>query len=106
MVPRGIQVIIQLEGVEHVVAHSGQPPAGTTVFSFTDNLTTYWVATSGSSPLPCLHARIEVIRLLKMELDCCLQVVHVPGVVMIDQGTDDLSRGIWVSPFHGLTDWC
>ena len=78
--------------------------AGTTVFYFTDNLTTYWVASSGSSPSPRLHALIEEIRLLEMELDCCLQVVHVPGVVMIDQGTDGLSRGIWASPFHGLTN--
>jgi hypothetical protein len=78
--------------------------AGTTVFYFTDNSTTYWIASSGSSPSPPLHALIEEIRLLEMELDCCLQVVHVPGVVMIDQGTDGLSRGIWASPFHGLTD--
>jgi hypothetical protein len=78
--------------------------AGTTVFYFTDNLTTYWVASSGSSPSPRLHSLIEEIRLLELELDCCLQVVHVPGVVMIDQGTDGLSRGIWASPFHGLTD--
>jgi hypothetical protein len=78
--------------------------AGTTVFYFTDNLTTHWVASSGSSPSPRLHALIEEIRLLELELDCCLQVVHVPGVVMIDQGTDGLSRGIWASPFHGLTD--
>jgi hypothetical protein len=28
-----------------------------------------------------------------MELDCSLQVVHVPGVVMIDQGTDALVTG-------------
>jgi hypothetical protein len=76
---------------------------GTTVLYFTDNLTTYWVASSGSSPSPRLHVLIKEIRLLEMELDCCLQVIHVPGVVMIDQGTDGLSRGVWASPFHGLT---
>lgn len=54
--------------------------AGTTVFYFADKLTMYWVASLGSSPSPCLHALIEEIRLLKMELDCCLQVVHVPGL--------------------------
>jgi hypothetical protein len=39
-----------------------------------------------------------------MELNCCLQVVHVPGVAMIEQGTDGLSRGVWASPFHDLAD--
>ena len=79
--------------------------AGTTVFYLTDNLTTYWVASSGSfSPSPRLHALVEEIRLLEMELDCCLQAVHAPGVVMIDQGTDGLSGGVWASPFHELTD--
>jgi hypothetical protein len=76
--------------------------AGTTVFYFT---------------LPrigllrralCLHhafmLSLKIFGCSRLALDCCLQVVHVPGVVMIDQGTDGLSRGMWVSPFHGLTD--
>jgi hypothetical protein len=77
---------------------------GATVFYFTNNLTTYWVDFSGSSPPPRLHLLIKEIRLLEMEMDCCLQVIHVPGVVMIDHGTDGLSQGVWVSAFHGLTD--
>ena len=35
-----------------------------------------------------------------MQLDVFLQVIHIPGVVMITQGTDGLSRGIWMSPLH------
>jgi hypothetical protein len=31
-------------------------------------------------------------------------VIHVLGVVMIEQGTDGLSRGVWCSPFQDLTD--
>jgi hypothetical protein len=54
--------------------------------------------------LPRFHALIEEICLLELELDCCFQVIHVPGVVVIDQDTDGLSREIWASPFHGLTD--
>ena len=77
---------------------------GTTIFYFTDNSSTYWIAASGSSPSPGLHKLIEEIRLLELELDCSLQVVHVPGYLMIDQGTDSLSRGIWMSSFHDLTD--
>jgi hypothetical protein len=33
-----------------------------------------------------------------------LEVIHVPGLIMILQGTDTLSRGIWLSPFQGLMD--
>jgi hypothetical protein len=40
---------------------------------------------------------IEEIR-----LKCTLQVVHVPGVVMITQGNDGLSRGVWAFPLHDL----
>jgi len=29
---------------------------------------------------------------------CHLEVVHAPGTLMIEQGTDGLSRGIWLSP--------
>jgi hypothetical protein len=77
---------------------------GTTVFYFTDNSTSYWIAASGSSSSPGLHQLIEEIRLLELELECSLQAVHVPGLIMIDQGTDGLSRGIWMSALQGLED--
>lgn len=77
---------------------------GTTVFYFTDNSTVYWIAASGSSASPRLHALIEDIRLLEMKLGCHLQVIHVPGLVMIQQGTDGLSRGIWMTSLQGLED--
>ena len=77
---------------------------GTAVFYFTDNSTTYWIAASGSSGSPGLHKLIEEIRLLELELGCVLHVVHVPGIIMIDQGTDGLSRGIWMSALQGLED--
>ena len=77
---------------------------GTAVFYFTDNSTSYWIAASGSSGSPGLHTLIEDIRLLELELGCSLHVVHVPGIIMIDQGTDGLSRGIWMSPLQGLQD--
>ena len=74
--------------------------AGTTIFYFTDNSTTYWICQSGSSTNPDLHALIREIRLLELELDISLQVIHIPGVCMITQGTDGLSRGVWMSPYH------
>jgi hypothetical protein len=79
-----------------------QARGGTTIFYFTDNYATYCIAASGSSPSPRLHALIEEIRLLELRLECTLQAVHVPGVVMITQGTDGLSRGVWASPLHDL----
>jgi hypothetical protein len=77
---------------------------GTTVFYFTDNSTTYWIGASGSSRNPVLHALIEEIRTREIRLGCFLEVIHVPGLIMIQQGTDALSRGIWNSPFQGLMD--
>lgn len=43
---------------------------------------------------------IEEIRLHETHLQCMVQVVHVPGDLMITQGTDGLSRGIWISPLR------
>ena len=74
------------------------------VFYFTDNSTTYWIATSGSSSSPSLHALIEEMRLLELELQCQLQVIHVHGVIMIQQGTDGLSHGVWSTVLHELTN--
>ncbi len=75
---------------------------GTTVFYFTDNSGVYWIATNGSSKSPNLHKLVTRIRRLELELDCYLQVVHVPGLVLIEQGTDGLSRGVWMSRCQGL----
>jgi hypothetical protein len=77
---------------------------GTTVFYFTDNSTTYRISASGSSKSPKLHQLIESIRILEICLGCHLQVVHVPGLLKIWQGTDGLSRGIWMTALQGLTD--
>jgi hypothetical protein len=73
-----------------------------TLFYFTDNSTTYWVCNSGSSRSPGLHALVEQIGLIKLELSLELQVIHVSGTVMIEQGTDGLSRGVWASSLHPL----
>jgi len=81
-----------------------QQVEGTTIFYFTDNSTVYWISQGGSSPSPRLHEAIEKIKLIELELNCILQVVHVPGVIMILQGTDGLSRGVWATPYQGTLD--
>jgi hypothetical protein len=77
---------------------------GTTLFYFTDNSVTYYAVMSGSSTSPHLQDLVRRIKLLELSLGCLLEVVHVPGVVVIDQGTDDLSRGVWISPLHAHID--
>ena len=73
---------------------------GTTVFHFTDNTATHCVTSGGSSSSPGPHALVEKIQLLSLELGIHLEAVHVPGVVMIEQGTDGPSRGMWMSSLH------
>lgn len=72
----------------------------TSVFYFTDNIVTYWVHASGTSRNPHLHALIRQVKILEMRHNFDLHVIHVPGVGMISQGTDGLSRGIWISALH------
>ena len=75
---------------------------GSSVFYFSDNMVTYFIASSGSSPISVLHQLIKDIILLEIELGIMLMVFHIPGDVMITQGTDSLSRGIWISNLHEL----
>ena len=70
---------------------------GATLFYFTDNLVTYFVTSDGSSRSPALHALIRRIKELEVELGCRLETIHVPGELMIQEGTDGLSRGMWLS---------
>jgi hypothetical protein len=70
----------------------------TTVFYFTDNLVSYYIMHSGSSPSLELHKLVLQIKRLELQLGCRLEVIHVPGTLMIHQGTDGLSRGLWMAP--------
>jgi hypothetical protein len=75
---------------------------GTTLFYFTDNLVSYFVVHNGSSTSPGLHALIRRIKMLEVDLGCQVEAVHVPGKSMISQGTNGLSRGLWVAPVRLL----
>ena len=57
-------------------------------------MVTYDVLRRGSSKSTPLWTLILKIKLLELELQCVLQVIHVPGTTMIQQGTDGLSRGV------------
>jgi hypothetical protein len=71
---------------------------GATMIYFTDNMVAYYVCYASRSREPKLHALVRQIRLLEAQLDVLLEVVHIPGKFLIRQGTDGLSRGIWLSP--------
>jgi hypothetical protein len=45
-----------------------------------------------------LHNLMLEIKILENLLECRIEAIHVPGTLVIDQGTDGLSRGLWMSP--------
>jgi hypothetical protein len=38
---------------------------------------------------------VREVKSIELQLQCQVEVVHVPGTSMIQQGTDGLSRGLW-----------
>jgi hypothetical protein len=75
---------------------------GGTLFYFTDNMVTYYIVHNDSSTSPSLHKLIRQIKILELLLKCRLEPIHVPGRLMIQQGADGLSRGIWMPAEHVL----
>jgi hypothetical protein len=71
---------------------------GGTLFYFTDNSSVYFIIKGGSSKSPELHKLARTIKTLEIKLGCRLEPIHVPGLLMIDEGTDGLSRGMWLAP--------
>ena len=70
----------------------------TLCFIFTDNRVSYWILSSGSSKVPKLHELVLEIVLITSHYRIHLEVIWVPGELMIEEGSDGLSRGIWISP--------
>jgi hypothetical protein len=69
---------------------------GATVFYFTDNMVSYYVVHNCSSSNAELHKLICDIKIFEVQLSCCIEVVHMPRVAMINQGTYGLSCGLWM----------
>ena len=63
------------------------------LFLFTDNTTAEAAFWKGSSKSPKLFELVLRLKLLEVEADLIIHVVHVAGKRMIAQGTDGLSRG-------------
>jgi hypothetical protein len=68
------------------------------VFYFTDNTVTYDVVRKGTSRAPRLRSLVRELKRLDLLHGCQLEVIqHVPGDVLIDEGTDGLRQGVWNS---------
>jgi hypothetical protein len=63
---------------------------------FTDNTTAEGCFFRGGSSSKLLHELVLRLRKVELEYDLTLHVVHVAGTRMIAQGTDGLSRGIFL----------
>jgi hypothetical protein len=73
---------------------------GIHLFYFTENSTTYHCVHRGSSTSPQLHRLVQLLKLLEIQQGCRLDVIHVHGTTMIQQGKDAQSRGVWRSSLH------
>ena len=63
---------------------------------FTNNTTVEGCFFRGGSSLKLLHELVLRLRKTELEYDLTLHVVHVAGTRMIAQGTEGLSRGIFL----------
>jgi hypothetical protein len=66
------------------------------ILYFTDNIVTYHNCRRGTSGVHNLRLLIQRLKLMDLAYHCRLEVIHVPGTSMIRQGTDGLSRGLWL----------
>jgi hypothetical protein len=69
---------------------------GGELWLFTDNATAEGCSFRGGSSSKLLHKLVLCLRKMELEYDFALHVVHVAGTRMITQGTDSLSRGIFL----------
>jgi hypothetical protein len=68
--------------------------ANAEIWIFTDNSTAESVFCKGHSSSPKLNHLALRLRQLEMNDSINVQMIHVPGTRMIQQGTDGLSRGV------------
>ena len=66
---------------------------GYELFLFTDNSVSESVAFKGNSSSELLFELVLRLRNLEMKFMCKINIIHVAGTRMIEQGTDGLSRG-------------
>jgi hypothetical protein len=70
---------------------------GTELFVFTDNFVTESVFYKGAASSPYLHSLVERLKRLQLHAGLFIHVLWIAGTRMIEQGTDGLSRGDFIS---------
>ena len=65
------------------------------IFYFTDNTTAYDVCQKGKFGLEGLHKMVREMKHLCATMNCLLKVIHIPSREIINQGSDNLSQGLW-----------
>ena len=80
--------------LENEKSNGGNRVRGRRLLYWTDNMVTYDIFRRGNSKSLRLWTLLLQIKILELELGCIVQVIHVPGTIMITQGTDGLSRGV------------
>ena len=71
--------------------------SGKRLLYFTDNSTTYDICQRSYSSNHKLHEQVCLLRSLELQLRCRVICIHVPGLVMIRECTDGLSRGVMMT---------
>ena len=66
----------------------------------TDNMVMCDIFRRGTSKSDSLQKLFLDTKLLELELQCHLLLIHVPGTIMIREGTDGLSRGVPLQRLH------
>jgi hypothetical protein len=70
---------------------------GGVVFYFMENEVTCNICKKGSYKTISLHLLVQQRNALEIALGCHLEVIRVPGTIMIAPGTGGLSRVIWIN---------
>ncbi len=76
-----------LRTLEHELTLKRNRVRGRRLLYFTDNMVMYDVLRKGTSKFLPLWTLMLRIKLLELQLQYILQVIHVPGTTMISQGT-------------------
>eukprot|EP00957_Ditylum_brightwellii_P052058 3948729-Ditylum_brightwellii.AAC.1 len=83
---------------QEIKFNKGKRVKGRYLIYFMDNLVTYHVVQRGSPLASSLHALVKQTKLLAVQLEIMLEVIHIPSNLVIRHRDDSLSYGLWPSP--------
>ncbi len=88
----------------NVKSHGSGCVRGTMVFYLANTSAACLIAKTGQMSITYLHDCKWWVQCLELVLGIYLQILYIPGVVMIKQSSDGLSTGVWVNPFQQLSE--